>query len=190
LIWRWMGTFPRPVSTYLLAIFATSDRVFQVGMADPGSRLPHRKSRLLVRGGEGVVSVPEKSDVFGIGSAQHVVQSRRSCKMVVGFNQHGHVARTRVFSEFAQARGHAGLCLFARRVALVGLRFAAKHPHVRCSEGCRQINEPPRVAQILYALLRIGDGQNGRTAYARNPQVAGPYLSLGLFDVFRSEDRM
>ena len=183
------GHVPSP-SQHILAIFATSDRVFQVGMADPGPQLPHRKFRLFVRGREGVVSVPEKSDVFGISSAQYVLQSRRRCEMVVGFNQHGHVARTCVFSEFAQARGHAGLYLFARHLALVGLRFAAKNAHVRCSEGCRQINEPPRVTQFLCALLGIGDVQNGRTAYAGNPQLAGAYLSLALFDVFRSEDRM
>jgi hypothetical protein len=47
-----------------------------------------------------------------------------------------------------------------------------------------------RAAQFLCALFPIGDVQNGRTAYARNPQLAGAYLSLGLFDVFRSEDRM
>src|SRR6267143_1454002 len=159
-------------------------------MADPGSQLPHRKFRLFVRGREGVVSVPEKSDVFGISSAQYVLQSRGSCEMVMGFNQHGHVTRTCAYSEFAQARGHASLYLFARHLALVGLHFAAKNTHVRCSEGRRQINEPPRVAQFLCALLRIGDVQNGRTAYARNPQLAGAYLSLGLFDVLRSEDRM
>src|SRR3981081_3366208 len=159
-------------------------------MADPGSQLLHRKFRLFVRGREGVVSVPEKSDVFGISSAQYVLQSRRSCEMVVGFNKHGHVVRTGIFSEFPQARGHPSLYLFAWHLALVGPLFAPKNTHVRCSEGGRQINEPPRVPQFLCALLWIGDVQNGRTAYARNPQLAGAYLSLGLFDVFRSEDRM
>src|SRR3979411_2645763 len=110
--------------------------------------------------------------------------------MVGGFDEHGHVARTCVFSELAQACGHAGLGLLARHLALVGFRFAAKNTHVRCSERCRQVDEPPRISQSLRPLLWIGDVQVCRTAYARNLQLAVANLALSPLNALRSKDGM
>src|SRR4030088_2841277 len=110
--------------------------------------------------------------------------------MVVGFDQHGHVARTCVLSQFVQGRSHAGLCLLARYLALVGFCFAAKNTHVWRSERFRQIDEPPRISQFLRPFLRIGDVLVGRTADARNPQLARVGLAFGLLDAFYRKNGM
>ena len=52
---------------HIVAIFAAARRIFQVSMADPGTELLDREFRIFVRGGEGVMCIPEQAHVFGIG---------------------------------------------------------------------------------------------------------------------------
>ena len=54
--------------------------------------------------------------------------------MVVRLEDHGYVPRSGICAELAQSRGDPGLRIFAGRRTLVGLRLAAKDPHVRSFE--------------------------------------------------------
>ncbi len=108
--------------------------------------------------------------------------------MVVGLDDHGHVVGAGIFTQFAQTRGHSGLGLVAGSEAFVGLRLAPKHAHIRCFEGCGQIDEAAGVCQLFCPLSRILHIQLCRAAHAGNLQLAGTDFFFRLLNPVRSEE--
>src|SRR5439155_12253740 len=85
-------------SQYVLAVIASTNRILQVSVANPSVQLTHRRFWIFVGSDEGVICIPQQSNMRGICPLQDLVQVSRRSEIIMRFNKDSHFSRTCVFT--------------------------------------------------------------------------------------------